>query len=347
MGKKIVGLDIGASSIKLVQLLPDGNGYSLVAVGKSLTPQSFLYSESEMDQKNFAQAVTTLFKESRATSNAVSVALLESLVATKVIEMPLLNDNELASAIKWEAEQYIPWPIDEVSLDWQVLSKSGPEVKAVDAKMQVLLVVAPTLLINKYIKILKMANLEVVSVESEVLSISRAVYLSDVSAPTTLVLDMGSNSTNVCIIENGLMIFSRTIAMGGSALTRAVSGDLNLDFNQAEEYKRTYGLDETKLSGKVAVVIKPVFDVVVNEIKRAFTFFQTLRPGGMIKRIVVSGGTGMLPGAVFYIAGQMSDVEVQIADPWKNIKFPQKLVYDPRTEGALYTTAVGLAIKDV
>ena len=347
MGKRIVGLDIGVSSIKLVQLLPDSNGFSMGAVGKIATPQNSLYSESQLDQKNLAQAASNLFKESKATTNAVSISLLESSVATKVIEMPLLNDNELASAIKWEAEQYIPWPIDEVSLDWQVLKRPDAGVKAVDAKMQVLLVAAPTALVNKYVNILKMANLEVVSVETEVLSIARSVYLSDISAPTTMVLDIGSMNTNICIEENGVLVFSRTIATGGVSLTRAVANELSLDFNQAEEYKKTYGLDQTKLSGRVAQAIKPIFDVIVNEIKRAFAFYQNIKPDGGIKRIVVSGGSAKLPGIVFYIASQLSDVEIQFADPWKNIKFPQKIVYDPRTEGCDYTTAVGLAMKEV
>lgn len=347
MGKRIVGLDISPSSIKLVQLQPDVNGFSLVSVGKAPTPQGSLYSESELDQRNLAQSVANLFKETKASSNAVSVSLLESQVATKIIEMPVLSDNELASAIKWEAEQYIPWPINDVSMDWQVVRRPNGGPTSADSKMQVLLVVAPTALVNKYVKILRMANLEIVSVETEVLSIARGVFLSDTSAPTTMVLDMGSISTNICIVEEGVMIFSRTIATGGISLTRAVSSELALDFNQAEEYKKTYGLDRTKLNGRVADSIKPIYDVVINELKRAFSYYQTLRPGNGIKRIVVSGGSARLPGAVFYIAEQLSDVEIQIADPWKNIKLPQKLFYDPRSEGSVYTTAVGLAMKDV
>jgi len=347
MGKRIVGLDIGPSSIKLVQLFPDSTGFSLGAVGKIATPQNSLYSESEMDHKKLAQVIANLFKESRATISSLSISLMESQVVTKIIEMPLLSDNELASAIKWEAEQYIPWPIDDVSLDWQIINKPINEVKAVDSKMQVLLVAAPTALINRYVKILQMANLEVVSVETEVLSLARSVFLCDTAAPTTVVLDIGSLNTNICIVENGVMVFSRSIVTGGVSLTRAVSNDLGMDFNQAEEYKKTYGLDQTKLSGRVAQAIKPIFDVIVNEMKRAFSFYQNIKPDGSIKRVVVSGGSAKLPGVVFYIASQMSDVEVQIADPWKNVKLPQKMLYDPRSEGSDYTTAVGLALKDV
>lgn len=347
MGKKIVGIDIGASSIKLVQLELTSGGFNFVTAGKIPTPSNALFSESEIDQKALSSAISSLVSESKANANTASVSLLESQVATKVIEMPILTDNEVASAIKWEAEQYIPWPIADVSMDWQIIKKSEKDDQKQDGKMQVLLVVAPTTLVNKYVKILKAANLEVVSVENEVIPLSRSVSFSDVNAPATMILDLGSVGTNICILEKGLLIFARAVATGGVALTRSVQNDLNLEFAQAEEYKRTYGLDKEKLEGKVFLSLKPIFDIIVNEIKRAFSFYQSLRPNDSLKRIVVSGGGAQLPGLVFYIASQLSDVEIQIADPWKNIKFPSKIIYDPRNEACDFATAVGLAMKEV
>lgn len=348
MAGKLVGIDIGSSTIKLVEMFSDGGNFSLVTAGISPTPSGSLFSESEITQKSLASEIARLAKESKATTNLVSVALLESQVVTKVIEMPVMGDNEVASAIKWEAEQYIPWAIADVSLDWQILERPGKGEKLTsDSKMQVLLVVSPTSLVNKYVKIIKMAGMETVGVETEVLALSRAIYYSDVNAPPTMVLDIGAMNTNICIIDKGIMVFARTIATGGVALTRAVASDLNLEFAQAEEYKKTYGLESDKLSGQVYNSLKPIFDVIMNEVKRAFTFYQNLKPNNPIKRIVVSGGGGKLPGLVFYIASELADMEIQIADPWKNVRFPANLHYDPRAQASDFATAVGLSMKEL
>lgn len=347
MGKKIIGLDIGTSSIKLVELVQAGNEFVFITAARSLAPIKPILSESEIDQKSIAAQISGLVKESKADTNLVSVSLLESQTATKVIEMPLMSDSEVASAIRWEAEQYIPWPIADVSLDWQILRRIEKTEKPTDSKIEVLLVVAPTALVNRYVKILKMAGLEAVSVETENLALVRSISYSEDTSSACMVIEMGAMSTSICILEKGLLVFTRTVAIGGVSFTRAVSSELGLEYAQAEEYKKTYGLDKDKLEGKVYGCLKPVIDVILNEVKRAFAYYQNLKTNEVIKRIILSGGSSRLSGLVSYLASELGDVEVSGSDPWKKVKFPQKLLFDPRTEASNFSVAVGLSMKDV
>lgn len=347
MGKKIIGLDIGTSSIKLVELEHNGMDFSFITAARTSLPSKPILSESEIDHKAIASQIAALVREARADTNLVSVSLLESQTATKVIEMPLMSDNEVASAIRWEAEQYIPWPLADVSLDWQVLKRVERSEKSPESKMDVLLVVAPTVLVNKYSKVLKLAGLEPVSVETENLALVRSITYSEDTSSVCMLMEMGAATTSICILEKGILIFTRTVAVGGVSVTRAVSSELGLEYSQAEEYKKAYGLDKDKLDGKVFASIKPVVDVILNEVKRAFAFYQNLKTTDVIKRIILSGGSAKLPGLVSYLATELGDVEVSGADPWKKIKFPPKLSFDPRTEASDYSVAVGLAMKDV
>lgn len=346
MANKFFGLDIGSSTIKLVELSTNGKTYSLVSYGMVPTPPSGIYSESEIDQKALSQVIANLAKDSKVNTNMVVTSLPEAQVSTKVVTMPVMSDNEVASAIKWEAEQYVPWPIADVSLDWQILSRPEKTEKGTEGKMEVLLVAAPTALVNKYVKILKMANLEIIGVETELVAMARSLIFSDQSAPPSLIVSIGAMSTSLCIVSGGLLVFTRSIATGGIALARAVATELGIDPTQAEEYKKSYGLDKSQLSGKVMMAIKPIFDVIVNEIKRAFSFYQDLKPKESIKRLVVCGGSAKLPGLVVYLASEAGGVEVAIADPWKNIAVSEKLSNQVREDAPLFATVVGLAMKE-
>jgi type IV pilus assembly protein PilM len=159
--------------------------------------------------------------------------------------MPVLSDDELASAIKWEAEQYVPIPLTEVTLDWQVIFR--PKTPAPDSKMEVFLVAAPMKVVNKYLKILKMANLRPIAVETDIIAIARSLVGNNPYSPTTLIVNIGASTTDLSIVRVGAIAFTRSIATGGTAFARSIAQDLGFELPQAEEYKKTYGLDETKL----------------------------------------------------------------------------------------------------
>ena len=336
------GLDIGMSTTKVVWLDREDDKLTYVSSLTVPTPAQGVQSESPFDQQEMAQIINKLVIDAKITTNNVNIALPENHAFTKIIEMPVLSDSELSSAIYWEAEQYIPVPLDTVTLAWsklRTLKSSLPE-----EKMQVLLVAAPKELIKRYQTILDIAGLSIVSVETEILSVARSM-LSKHNAPTSLVANIGTMSTSLGIVQNGLLIFNYSVPLGGVALTRAIASDFGLQLAQAEEYKRVYGLSDKNFGGKVGQAIQPILTSLLTEVKKAMTFYsEKYANEAPITQILLTGGGSSLPGLGVYFA-QNVGIEAVIANPWTmlNIQGVPKAV---ESKGPEYAVAVGLALKD-
>lgn len=341
-----IGLDIGSSSLKAVQLKKEAHRRpKLYLYASASAPPHTMASESEADLKAISSSLRDFIDSFPFTTRAVTIALSESKIFTRVITLPRMSEKELKSAMRWEAEQYIPVPLSDVSMDFNVLD--GVELKKGTGGMDVLLIAAPKVLIDKYIRVLREAKLEVVGIETETLAVSRSLVGEDPAVPATMVVNIGAATTDIAVVARGSVRFTRSIATGGEALARAISQSLGFDIEQAEEYKKTYGLDESKLEGKVMKAIKPIFDVVVEEIKRSIAFYNTHKKGEGIKRLVLCGGTASLPGIMVYLAASL-DLEVQLGNPWRGIETPPKFPKKELEEVApSFAVAVGLALKDI
>jgi len=333
------GLDIGTHSIKAVQLSGSFSEPALVAAGQIKTPPTNSDPNSEEATETLANAVRTLCKEAKTNKNKANVSLPESQIFTRVVEMPVLSDKEMHNAIAWEAEQYVPIPISEVKLDWQVLGKAETTGKA-----EVLLVAAPVTLIKRYLDILKKAGLATFGLETEITAVARALVQRVEGSPTTMLVSIGASTTDLSIVRDGKITLTRSIATGGSALARGVAQELGFELDQATEYMKTYGLDPNSLEGKVMQAIKPIFDVIVNEIRRVIAYYMTKHPSFPVKRMIVTGGTAKLPGLVIYLAEALG-LEVQMGNPWEGIHIPGKLTQKLTEDATSYAVSVGLALK--
>lgn len=339
--KSLLGLDIGSHSIKLIEIGSSG-GPQLLAAGSIPTPPKALQSALEADLQSVAAAIKQLIKETGAKSNSVSFALPESQVFTRVIEVPALSPRELASAISWEAEQYIPLPLDQVNLDYSILR----DAKATGTnKMDVLLVASPKTLLEKYLSIIEMAELIPVAAETEIIATARALARS-VSAikNASLLVSLGAQTTDLAILRAGVLAFTRSISSGGEALSRALVSGLDFNTNQAEEFKRTYGLEQDKLQGKIVTAVKPIMDTIIGEMKRALAYYAEKHKDERVEVALLSGGTAKLPGMVVYIA-QNVGIETQLANPWVGITREARFAVLEK-EGPTFTVAVGLALRD-
>lgn len=339
-----IGLDIGPSSIKAVQLEKKQDKHFLLNLGMEEIPRGIFNSESKEDIKKLGEILKNFIKEHKFTSRNVAAALPESLVFTRVIDMPVLSEKELASSIRWEAEQQIPLPLEEVIFDYQILSKWEKNDEA--GKMTVLLVACPKKVSERHLEILRIANLEPVAIETEIIAVSRSLVENNPYSPVSMVINLGSETTDISVIKKGILSFTRSIGTGGNAIARAVATTFGLETQQAEEYKKSYGLDETKLEGRVVEAIKPVFDIIIGEIKRGLLYYQSKDSKAAVKRVVLCGGTARLPGLVVYLANKLS-LEVQIGDPWFNIEKGQLGTTELMEEGPLFAAAVGLALKKI
>lgn len=341
MPKKVFGLDIGTTSIKAVEVAVVNKELRLFAADEIPTPPRGLVSESDLDQQLLAGTIKKLVQLSKIDTKLVNTALPETQVFTRVIEMPILSAKELSSAIKWESEQYIPLPEASVSLDWEILRKN-PERNV----MEVLLVGAPTRLIAKYQKILEMAGLELISLETELLAASRVlIWFSEKTTPS-IIVHIGASSTVLGIFKDGMLVVSSTVPSGGDALTRTIAGEFGFETAQAEQYKKTYGLDKQALGGKIVTVLTPLLSNLLAEVKKAISFYQTKHTSdGEIRRLILSGGGAKLPGFPVFFADSLG-LETEVASPWKHIRVDEKIFENVTSRACDFTVATGLALRE-
>ncbi len=335
------GLDIGTSTIKAVWLSKEKESFTIEAIGQLPTPVKGMLSESPLDQEEMVISIRKIVSDAKITVPDVNICLPDSQVYTRVIEMPVLSEKELASAIFWEAEQYIPLPLANVTLDWSILKK--PE-NSTAIKMEVLLVGAPTVLLDKYQKILSLAGLSLNAVETEILSTIRPLIVGN-NFPSTLIIYIGSVSTSFAIIKEGVIVFTYSIATGGIALNRAISSDFGFTMAQAEEYKKVYGISQHGLAGKIGKATEPVLMSIITEIKKALAFYREKYKNEMpIQQILLSGGNAKFPGIDLFFA-QNCGIETVTANPLLPLGIQQspKEIMDNAPD---YTIAVGLAMRD-
>jgi len=337
----ILGLDIGSHNVKLIELSKDKNGVTLLAAGSMPTPPKSVSSNLEIDQQALAHLIRELVKGTGAKSTEVNISLPEAQVFTRVIEMPALSDRELTSAIRWESEQYIPLPLDQVNMDFSIVSDGKDST---NGKTKVLLVAAPKALTDRYIKIMELAELNPISAETEIIALSRSLVRSASTVLNVMILSFGAQTTDIAILRKGILMFTRSMSAGGDAITRALSESLDFTILQAESYKKTYGLEKNILEGKIVAVVKPVMEIIIGEIRRAIGFFEETYKNEHIGVILLTGGNAKLPGLIPYVA-EHTGIEVQQGNPWVGIqKDPRFAVLN--AEGSLFAVAIGLALRE-
>jgi type IV pilus assembly protein PilM len=314
---KPFGLDIGSALIKVAQLEQKGKDKYLSRFGWTANPFGLIDYKNTDQQQKLATEIKKLIKDAKIEGNQVVVCLPESQIYTRILEMPSLSESELSSAISWEAEQYIPVSLEEVNLSWEVLDKGKTNTAG---KMLVFLVAAPKNLIDNQLKLLDKIGLEPVAIETNNIVLARAL-----TAPEAVVLglDIGWKSTSIIIIDHDALVFTHSLSSGIEALTRSISGELSLDFYQAEEYRRSYGFEKQALEGKVAGAMSLVFNQIAGEVKRAIDFYKTKNQGNIsVNRLILSGGGALTPGISSQLTEQLN-LEVSLVDPLANLKYSQ------------------------
>lgn len=335
------GLDLSPSSIKVIEAEPAGKGYRLKAFGETPTPAN-LNSEVERDQVAVAEAIKKLAMDARVSTKNVVIALSESQVYSRVLELPPLSEGELANAIKFEAEQYVPIPLDQVQIEHVVLKV--PPQGSENIKMEVLLVAVQKKAVERLERIINLAGLIPLALETEILAVLRAVSAQTEGAG--VVIDIGRNSTDVAVLFDNSLKQVGAIGFGGEALTRSIATTLSLQLPQAEQYKRVYGLDSSQLEGKVASAMLETLEMIVTQVKRNLSFIRQKYPEAALRKVVLVGGTALMPELTVYLADQLG-LEVSLGDPFYNFErdehFPEPLAgVAPR-----FATAVGLAIREM
>jgi len=339
----IVGIDFGKKSIKAAELDVKKDKLTLENYGFIRAPSINLESQEEKDIEVISDTLKELFSESKFETSQVVVGIEEKYVFTRVINIPAMSEKELKNSIKYEAEQYIPLPLDKVNLSYQIID---PDFRDKN-KMKIQLIAAKKDVLNNYVKILKKADLVPKAIEPETMALARLLGDTKENPVGSLIVDVGYAESVILVCYGGFVRFTRTVPVGGNIINKAIQQELNLDQEQANEYKKAYGLDSYQGEGKVYNAIKPIADNLITEIKRAHLFFTNHNPFANIKLVILSGGTALMPNFLTYIAKKM-DLETQVATPYENIKISGKLSQEKeliKKEGPKYCTALGLAMR--
>lgn len=334
-----MGIDIGVGSTKVVVLDKSDKGVELEAIGETKTPNGVWMKGDQKKMAEVAGAIKLLLADLKIHHKQAVVSLPEDQVVSRAIRLPPLKGDEVRQALKFEAETFIPYPLDQVLIDYEVIEEDEA------GRLTVFAIAAKNELIDSYLKLFKMAGLELIAIESPAVAIKRVINLVAGNEIPTMVVDMGEKYSDIIGLNKGNVYFTRTMSVGGESLTRAISINLGLDMASAEEYKKAYGLKEMELEGKIKTAILPVFSSMAEEIRRATTSFAEDQGKG-VDLLVLSGGGANMPGLAEELA-RILGVEVSVVQPFLKINTARVAApINLNSEGCRFTLAVGLALRD-
>jgi type IV pilus assembly protein PilM len=342
--KSLVGLDIGSSAIKAVELKPAGKGYKVAAYGSEPVPPDSIVDGAIIDGAAVVDAIRRVFEGRGIKTRDVAASLSGNAVIVKKISLPTMTEAELQESIYWEAEQYIPFDIQDVNLDYQIVESGGSG----KSMMDVLLVAAKKEKIADYTGVIGQAGCTAVVVDVDAFALQNAYEINYGTEPDAVVvlLNVGASATNINILSGDQSVFTRDIAIGGNAYTEALQKELNRPYEQADQLK--HGLDvEGVTFDDARPVLRAVTENVMLEIQKTFDFFKATASSDRVTRIVVSGGASRSEGFTEMLAERF-EAPVEVFDPFRKIAIdPKKLSVEPADIAPTAAVAVGLALRRV
>ena len=340
--KSVVGLDIGSSAVKAVELRVSGKGFRVAAIATEPIPPDSIVDGAIIDGVAVAEAIRRLFARKGFHTKEVAASLSGSAVIVKKISLPVMTESELAESIYWEAEQYIPFDIQDVNLDYQVLD-AGTSGDG-KAQMDVLLVAAKKEKIADYTNVIAQAGRQAVVVDVDAFALQNA-YEANYGAGDSVVvlLNAGASATNINIVSNGQSLFTRDVALGGNAYTEAVQRELNLPFDAAEMAKKGMPVAGHTFD-EVRPVLHAVTENVLLEIQKTFDFFKATAASDRIDRIALSGGASAVDGFAESLAERFA-IPVEYFDPFRQVAFDVPPAGGVGDLAATAAVAVGLALR--
>ncbi len=343
--KSVVGLDIGSSAVKAIELKPQGkSGFRVAAYASEPIPPDTIVDGAIIDAVAVADAIRRIFDTKRFKANDVVASLSGSSVIVKKIALPVMSETELAESIHWEAEQYIPFDIQDVNLDYQVLDPGGPETGR--QTMDVLLVAAKKDKIADYTGVIAQAGRTPIVVDVDAFAVQNCFEANyGVEPGVTVLLNAGASAINVNIVAGDQSLFTRDISVGGNAFTEAVQKEFGLTFEQAELAKKGHAIEGVQ-ADDVHAVLRTVSEGVLLEIQKTFDFFKATTSADRIDRVLVCGGASLVDGFTDLIAERF-DTPIERLNPFKAIVFDaSRLGLDAGVDvTSTAAVAVGLALR--
>jgi len=342
--KSLVGLDIGSSSVKAVELQKKGNNLHLVSLGyENLQPDTVVDGQI-MELNNVSNVIASIFSEHQIKTTRVAAGVSGHSVIVKNIVLPQMSEDELQESFSWHAEEHIPFDIADVNLDYQVTGNSS------DA-LHVLLAACKSDKIANVKQAIQLAGKQPVVIDVDAFALQNCYELNyQPKREVVALLNIGASTMNINILNGTRSVFARDASVGGSQYTSLLQRELGLTFDQAEAVKRGYPLPEGCEPRPIQPIIETVSDILALEVRKTMDFYRaTAEEGGeAIQKILVAGGGSKLPGLADYLAKRF-ETPVEVFDPFRQIQVDTKK-FDPdymREIVPEMAVAVGLALRGV
>lgn len=339
--KNFLGIDVGASFIRIVELSKRAQTFQLENYGEmglsSLNDKPFRIFKKKnlsLSNKEIAKAIQAIIKEAEIETKEVSCSIPDFCSFFTKVELPVMDKDEVPQAVKYQVRPYVPLPLEDVTLDWSVI-----EGEPSKTDLKILVVAIPNDVITQYQEIAQLADLKLKFLEPEVFALARATNKNTKEKKIIGLIDIGARSTTCSVLEQRVLKISHSFNIAGQELTEVIARSLNIGYNKAEDIKRKQGL----LSEQVRKILLPLVGSILEEIKKAFRNFY-LQEGKEIEKIILAGGLCLMPGLKEFFSAELKK-PVNIADPFLDIACPAVLTETLKQIGPYYGVALGLSLK--
>src|SRR3989344_552911 len=337
--RPIFGMDIGFSSMKIMQLSEGEKQAQVVGYGVNRFDSNAIKDGVIVDPESVAKSALDLFKNhivGNITTRRVALSVPAMRTFNRPVKLPLLGDKELQEAVRLEAEQYIPMPIDDLYLDFTVLRKT-------DKEADLFVVAVPKKIVDSHLTLARVLGLDAVALETTIGASSRLFYTAELNNDVpTILIDFGSKSTDVTIFDKTLVV-TGTVTGGGDDFTAQISQKLGVTLEEADTIKTKYGLRHSKKQEQILATLQPMLEELLKETRKMVRYYEErYGPNAKIQQIVTMGGGANIPGLSDYMTDNLR-LPVRMSDPWLHIGF-SKLQPPSTVERSMYVTVAGLAL---
>lgn len=349
-----LGVDIGANSIKLVELISDRGRAKLMTYGYAELPAANNGGVLLDQPKHTGELLDEVCKKAGCQGTLAMAALPTSNIFSTILSLPATKDKkQLKPMIDVEVAKMSPLPLSEMITYSTFLDGDGKRDKAESAEkekhVRVLVTGAAKTLVQKYIEIFKIAKLQLQALDTESFALIRSLIGKDKSA--IMLIDFGARRTNMTIVERGIPFVSRSVNLGGDSITSRIQSTMSMTSEQAERMKRDFAslpMPDSNLAGGLPALLEPVLQPLVNEIRYAFQLYASMELTELKKvdKIILTGGSSHLPRIPEFLSETLN-MNVYRGDPWARVVHPQDLSIVLEEIGPRMSVAVGLAMRDI
>jgi type IV pilus assembly protein PilM len=346
MGKKnLVGLDIGSSSVKAVELAKKGSTLQLLNLGFENLQTDTIVDGQIMELNNVSNVISNIFSEHQIKTNRVAAGVSGHSVIVKNIVLPSMSQEELQESFSWHAEEHIPFDIADVNLDYELTNKSSES-------LHVLMAACKSDKIANVKQAIQLAGKQPIIIDVDAFALQNCyeVNYQPRAGEIVALLNIGAATMNINILNGTRSVFARDASVGGSQYTSLLQKELGLSFEQAEGVKRGMALPDGIEPRPIQPIIETVSDVLALEVRKTMDFYRATaeEKDTGIQKILLAGGGSKLPGLADYLAKRF-EIPVEVFDPFRQIEVDDKK-FDPEYMREIVpemAVAVGLALRGV